>query len=61
MDFSITGKQQNQHGIWGRPHPYVVDTNINDTYNVIDIDVGMAHISLGSPLLEMPLGHQEVA
>ena len=60
MDFSITGKQQNQHGTLERPHTYVIDTDINDTYNVIDINVGMAYISFGIPLLEMPLKHQEV-
>lgn len=56
----MTGKQPNQHGILGRPHAYVMDPNINDTCSVIDIDVGMAHNSFGTPLLEMPLKHQEV-
>ena len=29
----MIGKQQNQHGIFGRPHTHVIDTNVNDTYN----------------------------
>lgn len=33
----MTGKQQNQCGLFRRPHTYIIDTNVNDTHNIIHI------------------------
>lgn len=37
MDLSMTEKQQNQCVFLRRPHTYIIDTDVNDTYNVLHI------------------------